>query len=285
MSQIDQIQTFIAVASHGSFAEASRQLSLSTSAVSARVQALEKRLGVRLLQRSTRSLRLTDEGRRYFDHCRETLQKLQDVEEALAQRAEPSGGIRLSVPTDLAMAPFARTLAEFRERYPKVVIDVHSSDETVDLIRDPMDLAIRGRAPGSPELIARPLGEGKLAMVVSAALYRDHDESEIRELPLLDPLDLAPQVPQLAGWQRSAVHSQHIGLARQLCLQSQGTALLPVSFCRDDIQHGRLQPLPLAFALPTLPLYLVYPNRRQQPARLRAFIDFLLDNLATFPLV
>lgn len=283
MSSIEQIQTFIAVASHGSFAEASRQLAVSTSAVSARVQALEQRLGVRLLQRNTRSLRLTDEGQRYFEHCRDALQQLQEAEQALSQQGVPSGLLRLSVPTDLVMSPFARLLAAFRRQYAQIEIEVHLSDETVDLIRAPVDLAIRGRDPGSPELIARPLGQAELVMVVCPALYPANMEGE--RLPLLDPLNIRQQLPPLATWPHSEVRSQHLGLTRQLCLQGQGAALLPLALCREDIEQGRLQQMATDFALPPLPLYLVYPNRHQQPARLRTFINFVLENVTNYPLV
>lgn len=294
MKNLEPIQTFIAVAEQGSFAGASRLLDLSTSAVSARIQALEARLGVRLLNRSTRAVRLTDEGEIYLTRCRDLLAQLQDLEDSLSQPDQLQGRVRISIPLDLPMEPFARAISAFSKLHPLLTIDVHCSDEAVDLITHDADIAIRGRAPGSQSLVARKLGEGVLHLFAAKSgqqafrlpLTDDQTDQKNRsEMILFDPLNMSAQLPPGMPWKASPLRTQHLALAKQWCLDGQGLALLPYQFCAKEVTEGRLQIIETEEALPRLPLYIVYPNRKQLPRRLRALIDFLLEHQQGYPLI
>ncbi|MAY15950.1 LysR family transcriptional regulator [Thalassolituus sp. UBA2009] len=286
MKNLEHIQTFIEVASSGSFAEASRRLAVSTSAVSARVQALEKHLGVRLLNRTTRSVGLTDEGRLYFSRCKEVLDQLLDLEDSLIRPQDLTGRIRISVPLDLPMAPLAALLQAFSARYPKLSVEVHSTDETVDFINSQADVAIRGRAPGSLSLIARKLGDVQLGFFCAAS-HPARNETPVnwQHYPIADPLNIRPLLTTDLNWRESQLQTHNLTLAKQLCQQGQNLAILPVGFCAAEVAAGTLQALPDPAGLPLLPLFLVYPARKHMPNRVRVFIDFFLQHQQEFPLI
>lgn len=282
MKSFEQIQTFIEVANAGSFAEASRRLGVSTSAVSARIQALEKHLNVRLLNRSTRSVGLTDEGQLYLERCEEMLGQLLDVEDSIANERELGGRIKLSVPLELPMTNLARLIQSFNQLHPKLIIEVHTADETVDFINDQIDLAIRGKAPGLESLIARKLGDVKLGFFTADNTSRR--QSEWLRQPLIDPLNISALLECKTYWNDSYLMTHSLMLAKQYCVLGDSIALLPITFCQKEQETGLLKYLPDLMHLPTLPLYLVYPSRKHMPKRVRAFVDFLLENQEQFPL-
>jgi DNA-binding transcriptional LysR family regulator len=172
--QLGSIELFMA-AELSSFTAAAAAAGVTPAAVSRSVQRLEERLGVRLFVRTTRQIRLTDEGRAYFEESRQALAQLVDAERQISgQHATPAGRLRVSLPTPYAHYRVLPVLPEFRERYPEVDIDVHISNRNVDFADDTYDLSVRGRAPDDSTLIARKLEDAEMVVVATPAYLRRH---------------------------------------------------------------------------------------------------------------
>lgn len=280
MADLSQIQTFLEVARCGSFAAASRLLSVPRSTVSARVRALEERLNVRLMHRTTRRVALTDEGRRYLECCREAVDKLIEAEADLSHADDISGTIRVTVPVDLSKHHLARALTAFTDRHPSVRVEVVVTDELVDLVANNFDLALRGGAPGAPGLVARKLGEGQLALYASPMYAADRLQATSFSILsghiVFDPANQGKGVVG-ANLESGRVETRNFGLAKALAVQSRGIALLPESICREEVQAGQLVRLTFNKPLPALAVYIVMPTRLHVPARIRAFVDFLMS--------
>ena len=281
MSSLSQIQTFVTVAQTGSFAKAGRRLSLPRSTVSARVRALEVRLNVRLLHRTTRHVTLTDEGRQYLERCEETISKLLEVEAELGHPGELSGTIRVTVPIDMSKQQLARTLTTFADLHPLIHIEVIVTDETLDLGANNIDLALRGGAPGAPGLVARSFGEGQLAFYASPQYAQErHLGASLSSLSghvVFDPARKGKGT-FFTNARRGRIETRNFELAKALAMQSKGIAFLPDSICKDAVSAGQLIRLSPDRLLPTLPLYIVMPTRMQLPARVRSFVNFLTSN-------
>ncbi|PTL82999.1 LysR family transcriptional regulator [Vitiosangium sp. GDMCC 1.1324] len=278
MIGLAQIQAFLEVARSGSFASASQRLSLPRSTVSARVRALEAHLNVRLLHRTTRRVALTDEGRRYMERCEEALDKLAEAEAELRFPDELSGTIRMTVPIDMPKLGLTELLCAFTDRHPSIQIEVLVTDEPLDLVANNLDLALRGGAPGAAGLVARKLGEGDLAFHASpeyvARRLPSRTLSSLSEHVIFDPAHRLSRRSD-AKVQTGSVTTRNFELVKMLAIRSRGIALLPRSFCAQEVASGALVALTHDGAIPALPLYLVMPSRRHVPARVRAFIDFL----------
>ena len=279
MANLTHIQTFIEVAQTGSFSQAGRRLCVPRSTVSARVRALEERLNVRLLHRTTRRVSLTEEGRLYKERCEETLDKLMAAEAELSRADSLSGVIRITVPIDMSKTHLANTLLAFTQHHPALKFEVLVSDEPIDLVAENIDIALRGGAPGASGLIARRLGKGKLALYASPQYLKEHPcKMPLRSLAghvVFDPTKQAgPDL--LDGALASDIKTRNFVLARALAIQSQGIALLPKNMCTQAQRDNQLVEVATTRALPSLALYIVVPTRKHMPTRVRKLIDFLI---------
>lgn len=279
MISLSQIQTFLEVARSESFANASRRLSVPRSTVSARVRALEERLNVRLLHRTTRRVALTDEGRRYLERCQEAIDKLLEAEAELSRPDGISGTIRMTVPVDMSKHQLAQALTAFADRHPSIRIEVNVTDEVVDLVASNIDLALRGGAPGAPSLVARRMGEGQLALYASPQYAAERlpaaSLSNLSGHVAFDPANRGREL--LAAAAQGRVETRNFELAKALAIQSRGIALLPESICKQEVRAGQLTRLAFEKPLPVLALYVVMPSRLNVPARVRALVDFLIS--------
>ncbi|MHC8492696.1 LysR family transcriptional regulator [Thalassospira sp. SM2505] len=275
-----QIQTFIEVADAGSFAAAARRLSVPRSTVTARVAALEEHLAVRLLHRTTRQVSLTDDGQRYLDHCRAAVALLQEGEADLSQYAVPSGQIRISVPVDYPKMLLAEQITSFRANYPDVRFVVNVSDQTVDLVGENYDIALRGRHPGRDGLIARRLRFEPMGLFARPGTFPDDmwSKGTTPTLPILDHANVLQSVSD-PGLELSEppIRTGNFELARSLAAKGALAAILPISGCADDVAKGKLVQITCPVELEALALYIVMPSRRQLPKRVRLFIDHLVD--------
>jgi LysR family transcriptional regulator for bpeEF and oprC len=156
MDQLAAMKVFVRVAETGSFTKAADALELSRAMVSTQVAALERRYGVRLLNRTTRRVALTSEGSRYLDHCRRVFQELQAAEEELSgARERPQGRLRVDVPGAFGRGLLVESLPDFLARYPDIELDVQINDRYVDLVMEQVDLAVRGGTVTDPNLVVR----------------------------------------------------------------------------------------------------------------------------------
>ena len=293
-THLDDLYYYAMVVQHGGFAAAGRALGVPKSRLSRHVNALEARLGVRLLQRSTRRFVVTDVGEDLYRHCRAMLAEADAALEVVEQaRAEPRGTLKIACPIALASANLAPILPDFLARYPQVRLDLQVSNRRVDVLGERFDAALRVRtrpsgedglvmrsfaelcellvaSPGYLECAGRPQAPEDLA--AHATLSFDAAERQVWELQrggsAAARVEIAP---------RLACHNFPVLLAATLA--GQGIALLPESVVRAGLADGRLQHVLPDWSLPLGVLHVVFPSRRGLLPAVRAFIDFLVEQL------
>lgn len=288
--QVIWANTFSCVAALGSFTLAAEALGCSKSYASKQVSQLENLLGVQLLFRTTRKLNLTEAGRVYLSHCQSWQAQVSAAQQAvLALREEVAGLLRITVPTSFGGVFMTGVLMALRQRYPLLEVELDVSREPRDLEADGYDLAVRTGHLGHERLVSKPLVVSPICLVAS---------------PERIAMSPALQVPaDLAGWSclanyhfrdpchwpfsrgnelhavdvKAALRISDYGLLRNLALAGAGAACLPRYLIAADLAGGQLQSLLPDFSLPAQLLYLVYPQRLPQPAKVRVLIDFLTD--------
>ncbi len=292
MSELDQVVAFDRVVREGSFTAAARALNLGKSTVSERVAALEARLGTQLLQRTTRTMRLTDDGAAYHARCRRALADLADAEAALKDRSEePTGDLRVTAPRLFGHAFLGDVVSEYLHRHPRTHCELFLTERKVDLIEEGFDVAIRiGPLPDST-LRRRRLGAAPMVHVASPAYLdlhgapttpqslHDHALILVAEGPGLRWPFMTPDGAfVLEARERLLVNS--LVMAREAALSGTGIAWLPSFLARDAFACGDLMPLLQTFATPPLDIAALTPGGRFLPPKSRAFLDLLADRVA-----
>ncbi|WP_158957808.1 LysR family transcriptional regulator [Paraburkholderia acidisoli] len=268
---------FVAVVEEGSFAAAGRALDLPRSTVSARVAALEARLGVRLLRRTTRSVALTADGEAWYASVAEAIRTLREAERTgIARGSALAGSIRLSVPLDFPADVLGEAIARFVAAHPLVNIDVHAGNEVVDFVAGNVDLAVRGRQPGGNDAVARRIASFRFAAFASAKWLEAHSA------PHAEPaLAFSTGFADGARTAKARVRANTFALLKALALRGAGVAVLPAHVGAPHVERGELVEVALPDGVePQADLYLVYPSRRDMSARVRAFADALCAALA-----
>ncbi|WP_051710413.1 LysR family transcriptional regulator [Andreprevotia chitinilytica] len=288
--QLQWAITFASVVEHGSFTKAADVLGCSKALASKQVLQLEALLGAQLLFRTTRRLHLTEAGRVYLAHCSQWPQWVSAARQAVMElREEVAGLVRLTVPTSFGGVFMAQALLAFRARYPQVEVELDLSSIQRDLEAEGWDLAIRSNAIVPDRLVSRPLSVMREWVVASPALFGDqpppHMPAGLRDWPCL----INSHFRNAAHWafsQGAQLHAVDVHAAlrvndfnflRNLALAGAGITRLPDYLAATDVSAGRLIRLLPDFELTGQPLYLVYPQRLPQPAKVRALIDFLLE--------
>lgn len=286
------MEIFATAIERGSFSAAARLLGLSPSAVSRAVSAIEARLGVRLLIRTTRALAMTAEGEAYYHAARRILADLTEVEQAIGEQAAPRGRLRVSATLSYGRRFIVPLLGEFIDRHPAILVDISLTDTVIDLIEERADVAIRiGPLPDSP-LIARRLGESDRVVVASPA-YLARYGTPVVPGDLLAHRCLGfnfrrrqPGWPFLIDGEAvdmaivPAIEANNGDTVVQLALDGVGIARVGRFNVADDIASGRLVEL-LADHNPgdIEPFHALFLGGSTLPARVRVFIDFLADRL------
>lgn len=291
MDQLNSIRAFVKVAEAGSFARAADLLDLSVPRVSRLIGELEGHLGIRLLQRTTRKMSLTESGRLYLERCRPILHDLDDIQTQVAADAlSVSGRLRLVAPVQFAIQKLGPVLAAYREAHPKVTIDLVLADRAVDLVQEGYDLAIQAaRHVTGLSLISRHLTTTDFYTCAAPAYLAAHGSPE-------HPRDLA-QHPYLAfrtehgsdeivyedaGGEPVSVRlhpvftTNNIGMVRTAALAGMGIATLSAYLADDDIQAGRLVRVLPQYRLADREFRLVYSSRKFLSLKVKAFIDLAL---------
>ena len=285
MKLLNDMALFVEVIKANSFRGAAEAVGMPNSTVSRRIAELERRIGLRLLNRTTRRIELTEGGRLYYERCRRIVDEARLAHEELSELLDnPSGLIRLSIPSDFGVVYLAPMLAEFAERYPLIQFDLDLTPKRLDLIRDPVDLVIRIGALPDSQLIARPLGTLQRSLFASPSYLTRHgmpaSPDALLQHQCLRMLDM-PWVLQNGEQQVSlAVQGRYllnnVGMLRRLALLGQGIAMLVDEMISEDLASGNLQRvLPHWRALP-LPVYAI-TETRLVPAKVRVLIDFLMQ--------
>lgn len=289
-----ELRQFMAVAEAGSFSAAARRLGQTPATLSVAVRRLESSLGARLFERSTRSVRLTEGGERFFQQCSGALEMLGEAVDQLQQGAEMlTGTVSLSAPTDLARTLLSRWLQEFLIAHPQIHLELRVTDRLSHLISEPVDLAVRYGQPADSQLVARPLAPCRRLLCAAPEYLARFGEPRVPEdlaghrclcFKLADRVDShwqffrgADAFPvQVSPW----MVTDDSGLAREWAVAGQGLIYKSEWDMADDISTGRLVPLLGDFQGSESPLFLVYSNARHLPRRVRALVDYLLQAAA-----
>ncbi|MDR5782798.1 LysR family transcriptional regulator [Caballeronia sp. LZ065] len=294
---LGSIELFCLAAELGSFTLAATAASVTPAAVSRSVARLEKRLDVRLFVRTTRQIRLTDAGRRYFEQCRDALNRLAEAErEATGQQTTPKGVLRISMPTPYGHFRMLPILAEFRARYPDVTVEAHLSNRNIDFAEEGFDLAIRGRAPRDSGLIARKLEDAELVIVGSPAyVERAGVPRTIEDLNHHDCIQFEmPSTGRPVPW-RFMQNGDAVERVVDAVYGTSGDALAGVPlalhgaglfqtyrFVVDkELRAGTLVEVLREAGGCSRPFILLYPHGRHLSSRVRAFVDFVVEKLGT----
>jgi DNA-binding transcriptional LysR family regulator len=289
MADFDELQTFVIAARLGSFAKAARQLNLSPAMVGRRIQALERQYRLKLIERTTRSQRLTDEGRLFLERAEAVLEAADALSEA-GETGVLGGRIRLTAPTTLGARRLPPIIARFTDDHPGVIFEMSLSDRRVDMVTEGFDLAIRvGELPAS-SLIARRIGIYRFALVASPGFIARHgaptEPGDLTQYRCIINLNLVPRNRWIfvdPQGERTTVEVSGVievdsGEAqRRLAMDGAGIAYLPVNLVEDDIAAGGLVSLLPGRSLLTLPIHTVHPSRHLVPRRVRAFIDAVAE--------
>lgn len=290
---LGSLALFCRAAELESFVAAARAEGVTAAAVSRSIARLEARLGTRLFQRTTRRVRLTDEGRSYYGRCRAALGLLDEAERELSgQRGEPEGTVRISLPTPLGHRRILPVLPAFRARYPRVRLEVHLGNRNVDLVAEGFDLAVRGRVPPDSGLIARPLLDEPLVVVAAPAYLEragmprtletlaDHEciqfvlPSSGQPVPWLFRQDGREVSVDTAGG--FTVAEDLLGTIT-LATHAAGLLQVPRFMVEAELADRRLVEVLADFRGRTRPFSLLYPARRHMPMRVRLLIDTLVQ--------
>ena len=291
--QLGSIELFCLAAELGSFTAAAVAAGVTPPAVSRTVFRLEERLGVRLFVRTTRQIRLTEEGRIYFEQSRRALAQFVEAERQISgQRAAPSGLLRISLPTPYAHYRVLPILPAFRAQYPDVEVDVHISNHNVDFADDTYDLSVRGRAPDDSNLIARKLEDAEMVVVAAPGYLRragtprkleDLQQHECIQFDVPSSGRKLPWVFQVNGEETDLLTSGTYGTSEDALggatLARAGAGLFQTYrfVVEQDLRDGTLVEVLQDYGGSTRPFVLLYPSARHVTRRVRVFVDFLVE--------
>lgn len=294
--QLGSIELFCLAAEAASFTVAANTAGVTPAAVSRSVSRLEERLGVRLFVRTTRQIRLTDGGRRYYEQCRLALSQLVEAErEVTGGQVAPAGRLRISVPTPFGHYRLLPLLPKFRQLYPEVTVDVHISNRNIDFGDESYDMVVRGRAPADSSLIARKLEDAELVLVAAPSyLKRAGAPKSIEDLQRHECIQFdLPSTGRKIPWTFNS-GGQQIDVVTEggytcsedvlgiVTLARSGAGLTQTYrfIVEQDLKEGRLVELLPQFGGTSRPFILLYPHARHLSLRVRTLVDFLTAQLA-----
>jgi len=290
MDRIDAMQAFVAVADLRGFAPAARKLKLSPSAVTRLIAALEERLGARLLQRTTRSVTLTDVGTRYLERAKRILADVEEAERAAeGERMRPAGRLVVSAPVGFGRLHVSPLMSAYLKRYPDVSGELRLEDRIVNLVEDGVDLAVRIGELADSTLVARQLGEMRRIVVASPAYLKARGEPRRpEEIPSHDTIQFGA-TSGFADWRfvegdkeirvnyRPRFLTNSADAAIQYAVSGGGLTRVLAYQAAEALRRGQLKIVLEKFELPRQPVNMVYPTSRLLSAKVRTFIDLALE--------
>jgi DNA-binding transcriptional LysR family regulator len=298
MIGLQPLLAFAETAKRGNFAQASRELGCTPSSLAKAVRRLEVLLGVRLFHRTTRSVTLTDDGRRLFERCQRVLAELELLhDEASGVRAEPSGTLRIDMPVALGRLVVLPLLARLAERHPQLSIDARLTDRYVDVVKEGIDVAIRTGTLDDSSLVAHPFGEqeqllfGAPSYLAGAGTPRDVADLSKHTAVLFR----APSTGKHRPWQlRSRARDLSILPRSRICVDDgdaivraailgMGIGQVPHYMVAEPIARGELVELLPSFRPAPMPIAAVIPTARLVPARVRVFLDLIARSADAIP--
>jgi DNA-binding transcriptional LysR family regulator len=300
VQSIRGIVNFLQTAESGSFTAASIVLGISAVAVGKNVAALEAELGVRLFQRTTRQLQLTDEGRLLVEQCRSPMRDLDFAYKSIRQRAQsPNGLVRITSVTPFARGIVQPLLPMIAEQFPKIQVELVLDDKVVDMVAEGFDIGIRVGQMLQPTLIARPLAPLNFVVVGAPIYFRAHGvpkeiDDLIKHKCLSSRMANQEETPDQAlngVWRLgdfksptivkvpASLLSNDVAVLLSCALQGQGLFYCPLPLVLPYLRRGELQVVLPQWAGHGLSAFLHYPSRRNLPARVKVIVDFMVKNL------
>lgn len=291
MDRLQSMRVFVKVADNGSFARTAAQMDLSAAVVTRHVAELESHLGVRLLNRTTRSLSLTGAGQVYLERCRQIIDEVDEADALISSASrDPKGTLKVVAPVSFGLRNLAPLVKKYQEMHPKVVVDLTLTDRAIDLVEEGYDCGILlTRMINSESLISRVLAETRVMLCASPAYIAEHGEpvtpQELGEHGVLGlPNDFWSDDRVFSGPDgevRVRVQNKFIcnntALLRQSVLLGHGIAFLPSYLVGNDVRDGDLVALLRNFSQTPVDVSLVYPSRKYLSAKTRGFIDLTVE--------
>lgn len=298
MDLLAAFRTFVRVAESGSFSAVAREVGATQPAISRQIGSLEQHLDTRLIQRTTRSLTLTEDGRDLLAYARRVLDCVEEAETAVGRRqGAPSGLVRIAAPSTFGRLYVAPRMRRLLDRYPDLSIELHMSDSIVDMVAGGIDLAIRGGTVAEASLVARRVGASARHVVASAEyLERNgapvHPSDLTRHSCIVFMQSATPNEWRFQG-PNGAITVEVGGrfrtdsseAMREAVVGGVGLALAPAWVFGEDLSAGRVRAVLQPFQAEQIPIHAVYPSRRNLAPRTRAVIDFLIDEFRLDPAI
>ncbi|MGJ5205832.1 LysR family transcriptional regulator [Bradyrhizobium sp. HKCCYLR20261] len=287
MDRIDAMQAFVTVADLNGFAPAARRMKLSPSAVTRLIAALEEHLGVRLLQRTTRSVTLTDAGRRYLERTRRILADLEEAELAAeSERLQPAGRLIASAPVGFGRLHVGPVVSAYLTRYPDVSAELRLEDRQVNLVEDGIDCAVRIGHLGDSSLVARQVGSMRRIVVGAPAYFKANGEPRAPDALVKHQ---AIQFGHAGDWRFAGdgeelritlsprLMTNNADAAIQYAEAGGGVTRVLAYQAAEGLRTGRLKRVLAKYEPPPLPIHIVFPSSRLLSAKVRAFIDLVTE--------
>lgn len=297
MDKFGEMQAFITVVESGSFSAAAERMNIAKSAVSRRLADLESRLGVQLLNRTTRSLKLTDSGRRFHASCQRILADLNESEQAVSnEHATLSGAIRIAAPLSFGIHHLSPVLNSFQKTHPEVSLDLNLDDRQVNLLEAGFDMGLRIGKLEDSSLIARRLAPIRRIVLASPAYLQQHGEPRTPE-ELKQHTGLTyTNIPEGQLWQFTRPDGSLVSVRvpghikanngeflLNAAIDGLGIVVSTTFIACDAIKKGLLKPVLCEFEPKPVSLYAIYPSQRHLPRRVRTLIDFLAERFSDNP--
>jgi DNA-binding transcriptional LysR family regulator len=295
MDKIKELEFLVQIANTGSLSKAAEEMGISNPAASRLLTSLESRLDIRLVERNTRRLYFTSEGREFCNRAKSILADLAEAEASVnAASFSPSGNLRVSASLSFAMQQIAPRLPKFQSLYPNVMLHIESSNRYLDLIDNGIDVAIRTREYESDSNITiRKLGKTRRVLTATPRYIAKHGKPStplaLADHPILiytlsnNPYELkfTKDKETLTIPIKGVLESNDGQILKSAALESVGLLIQPAYIVYDDIVAGRLIPVLDDWDLPTLQINIAYPSRKYLSAKVRSFIDFMVDEFET----
>lgn len=297
MDSLTDIAVFVQVVQSGSFTAAAKRLSLSKSVVSKYVTRLEKRVGARLLNRTTRRLSVTEAGRAFYERSRRGLLEIEEAEAEVSRlQGEPRGTLRVNAPMSFGILHIAPAVPEFLRRYPELSVDMHLDDRKVDVIEEGFDVSVRISDLPDSSLIARRVGPCRHAIVASPEYLKRHGTprtpNELRDHNVITyqyqesalewHFQAAGETPIFVPVSGSIQMTNSLAL-REAVLNGAGITRTPTFVVGRDLQDGTLQAVLTNYETLEVSIYVVFPQRQLLAPKVRAFADFMIEHISDEP--
>ena len=287
---LNGVAVFVGVINAGSFTAAAQALGYSTSYVSKEITRLEKRLGSRLLNRTTRTISLTDAGRAYFERCSQIVIDAENAERSIGQLQDnPKGLLRVNAPVSFGSIYLLDHLSEFLKRFPEITLEVEFNDRMIDVVAEGYDVVIRAGQIQDSNLVARKFTTSKSIVVASPEYFKNNGRPEtVSELEHHACLAYS-LIPNPTLWEfikdghRTVVKvtprlmCNNAAVEVAMAVNGIGIGRIPLFCCEQEIAEGTLEMILDDYEQPEIGVYAVYPHRQYLTAKVRAFVDFLVE--------